>query len=105
MVTKFKLTVINFARPNKMQTCACTWIYRWTKKLWKIRAGLPGRGLRATGLRAFGPQGCRAWDLLLAKPCLNFSCNIALMRETFIFLFLNYFCTQNDKLMWYLLTP
>ena len=34
MVTEFKLTVLNFARPNQMQTCACAWINRWTKKLW-----------------------------------------------------------------------
>ena len=39
MVTEFKLTVVNFARPNEMQICACAWIYRWTKKLWKIRTG------------------------------------------------------------------
>ena len=33
MVTEFKLTVVNFARPNQMQICACVWIYRWTKEL------------------------------------------------------------------------
>ena len=43
MVTEFKVTVINFARPNQMQICACAWIYRWAKKLWKIRTGPPGR--------------------------------------------------------------
>ena len=48
-VNEFKLTVVHFARPNLMQICACAWIYRWTKKLWKIRtpglqaAGQPGR--------------------------------------------------------------
>ena len=44
MVNKFKLTVVHFARPNPMQICGCAWIYRWTKKLWKIRTGPPGRG-------------------------------------------------------------
>ena len=43
MVTEFKVTVVNFARPNQMQICACAWIYRWTKKLWKISTGPPGR--------------------------------------------------------------
>ena len=43
MVTEFKLAVVTFARPNKMQICACAWIFRWTKKLRKIRTGLPGR--------------------------------------------------------------
>ena len=47
MVNEFKLIVVHFARSNPMQICACAWIYRWTKKLWKIRTGLPGR--RATG--------------------------------------------------------
>ena len=51
-VTEFKVTVVNFARPNQMQICACAWIYRWTKTLWKIRLGH-----RATG--AFGPLGRR----------------------------------------------
>ena len=49
MVNEFKLTVVHFARPNPMQSCACAWIYRWTKKLenqdWAT--GPPGR--RATG--------------------------------------------------------
>ena len=36
MVTELKVTVLNFAHPNQMQICACAWIYRWTKKLWKI---------------------------------------------------------------------
>ena len=57
MVTEFKITVVNFARPNQMQICACAWIYRWTKKFWKIRTGPPGRR---------GPS--RAAGLLLAKP-------------------------------------
>ena len=56
MVTEFKLIVVNFARPNQMQICARAWIYRWTKKLWKIRTGPPGRGGPwAAGRRAFGP--------------------------------------------------
>ena len=73
MVKKFKLTVVHFARPNPMQTCACTWIYRWTKKMWKIRTGLPGlqaagplRAVGGWGLRAAGPW--RAVGLLVAKP-------------------------------------
>ena len=91
MVNEFKLTVVHFARPNPMQICACAWIYRWTKKLWKIRTGQDWAtgppGLRAAGpsravgrgplsLRAAGPLGRRGpWaagrlsaGLLLAKP-------------------------------------
>ena len=49
MVNEFKLTVVHFARPNPMQICAFAWIYRWTKKLWKIRTGPPD-------LRAAGPS-------------------------------------------------
>ena len=52
MVNEFKLTVVHFARPNPMQICACTWIYRWTEKPWKMRSGLPG-------LRTAGPPGRR----------------------------------------------
>ena len=63
MVNEFKLTVVHFARPNPMQICACAWIYRWTKKLWKIRTGqdwVTGPpGLRAAGRWAFGPPGRR----------------------------------------------
>ena len=70
MLNEFKLTVVHFARPNPMQICGCAWIYRWTKKLWKIRTGPPGR--RATGPpghRAAGPSGRGAVaGLLLAKP-------------------------------------
>ena len=62
MVNEFKLTVVHFARPNPMQICACAWIYRWTKELWKIRTGPPG--LRAAGpSRAAGPLGRRAAGL------------------------------------------
>ena len=77
MVNEFKLTVVHFARPNPMQICACAWIYRWTKKLWKIRAGPPGHraagasgppGLRAAGRWAFGPPGRWVAGLLSAKP-------------------------------------
>ena len=91
MVNEFKLTVVHFARPNPMQICACAWIYRWTKKLWKIRTGQDWAtgppGLRAAGpsraegrgplgLQAAGPLGRRgpwaagrwAAGLLLAKP-------------------------------------
>ena len=56
MVNEFKLTVVHFARPNPMQICACAWIYRWTKKLWKIRTGPPG-------LRAAGPSRAVGWGL------------------------------------------
>ena len=70
MVNEFKLTVVHFARPNPMQICACAWIYRWTKRLWKISTGPPGR--RASGpLDRRGPLGRRrpwAAGLLLAKP-------------------------------------
>ena len=75
MVTKFKVTVVNFAPPNQMQISACAWIYRWTKKLWKIRTG-PPRG--PPGLWAAEPLSRRspgAAGLLLAKPvleCCNF---------------------------------
>ena len=86
MVNEFKLTVVHFARPNPMQICACAWIYRWTKKLWKIRtgqdwaAGPPGRrAVAGRGSRAAGPSGRRtagpsraagrwAAGLRLAKP-------------------------------------
>ena len=66
MVNEFKLTVVQFARPNPMQICACAWIYRWTEKPWKMRSGLPGlraagppgrRGPWAAGRWAFGPPG------------------------------------------------
>ena len=50
MVNEFKLTIVHFACPNPMQICACAWIYRWTKKLWKIRTGQDW---------ATGPQGRR----------------------------------------------
>ena len=61
MVNESKLTVVHFARPNPMQICACAWIYRWTKRLWKIRTGPPGRGAVAgRGPRADGPSGRRA---------------------------------------------
>ena len=90
MENEFKLTVVHFARPNPMQICACAWMYRWTKKLWKIRTGPPGlrppghgavagSGPRAAGRCAFGPPGRRgpwaagiwAAGLLLAKPHQN----------------------------------
>ena len=67
MVNEFKLTVVHFARPNPMQICACAWIYRWTKRLWKIRTGPPGRwvagplgrwAVAGRGPRAAGPRAC-----------------------------------------------
>ena len=61
IVTEFKLTVFNFAHPNQMQLYACAWTYRWTKKLWKIRTGPPGRRtVVARGPRAPGLSGRRA---------------------------------------------
>ena len=56
MVTELKLTVVNYARPNQMQICACAWIYRRTRKLWKVRTGSPGRRA-VVGCRAFGTPG------------------------------------------------
>ena len=56
MVNEFELTVVHFSRPNPMQICACAWIYPWTKKLWKIRTGPPGR----RGTQATEPSGRRA---------------------------------------------
>ena len=50
MVNEFKLAVVHFARPNLMQTCACAWIYCWTKN-----CGKPGLGLRAAA--GCGPLG------------------------------------------------
>ena len=55
MVTEFKLTVVNFKRPNQMQTCACAWIYGGTKSCGKSgpgRRAVVGRGPRAAGPRA-----------------------------------------------------
>ena len=66
MVTEFKhvkVTVVNFAPPNQMQISACAWIYRWTKKLWKIRTW-PPRGPSAAGpsgrwaVAGRGPRAC-----------------------------------------------
>ena len=54
MVNEFKLTFVLFARTNPMQICRWTWIYRWTKRLWKIRTGPPGRGAVA----GRGPRAC-----------------------------------------------
>ena len=57
MVNEFKLTVVHFARPNPMQICGCAWIYRWTKRLRKIRTGHRAAGRsRAVGR---GPLGRR----------------------------------------------
>ena len=71
----FVCLLVHFACPNLMQICACAWIYRWTKKLWKIRTGPPGLwaagllGLQATGRSGHQAAGSsRAVGLLLAKP-------------------------------------
>ena len=99
MVNEFKLTVVHFARPNPMQICACAWIYRWTKRLWKIRTGPPGRwasgprgrrGPWAAGRWAFGPPGRWAAGMLLTKPQLRPHC----LRRTSYPLLLNYLKTQ-----------
>lgn len=77
MVDEFGLTVVRFARPGPMQICACA----WTKKLWKIKTGLPGlrvagrcgplglRGPLAAGHESWA-AGRESWatGLLLAKP-------------------------------------
>ena len=58
---KLLLTVVHFARPNPMQICAYTWIYRWTKQTVENQdwaTGPPGRrGPWAAGRWAFGPPG------------------------------------------------
>ena len=52
-----------------MQICACPSIYRWTKKLWKIRTGLPGHwAFRPPGRRGSWAAGRWAAGLFLAKP-------------------------------------
>ena len=73
MVNEFKLTVVHFARLNPMQTCACAWIYRWTKKLENQDWATGPPGLWAIG--PSGPRSARLWavgrwatGLLLAKP-------------------------------------
>jgi len=72
MVNEFKLTVVHFALPNPMQMCACSWIYRWTKKLWKIRTGPPGRQSSGPlGRRGSWTAGRWAAGLLLVKPVLD----------------------------------
>ena len=76
MVNEFKLTVVHFARPNPMQICACARIYRWTKKLWKIRTGPRGLraavqpGRRSSGPRAAGPSGRRAVAGRAPRACV-----------------------------------
>ena len=62
ILTEFKRTVVNFARPNQMQTCACAWMYHWTKKLWKMT------GLGARASRLSWAIGRWAVGLLLEKP-------------------------------------
>ena len=68
MVNEFKLTLVHVTRPNPMvnpmQICGCTGIYRWTKKLWKIRTGPPG--FRAAGCWAFGLPG--RWAVAGREP-------------------------------------
>ena len=53
MENEFKLTVVHFARSNPVQICACAWIYRWTKQLWKIRCHW------AAGSPPFTPTPCQ----------------------------------------------
>ena len=68
MVNEFKLAVIHFVCPNRMQTCAWAWIYRWKKNGEKSGPGrqaiigrgpLGHRGPWALGHWAFGPLGRR----------------------------------------------
>ena len=56
ILNEFKLTVVHFARPNPMQICADTWIYRWTKVTVENQDWATG----PPGLRASGPPGRRA---------------------------------------------
>ena len=78
ILNEFKLTVVHFLRPNPMQICAYTWIYRWTKQTvenqdWATgppgyrasgppghRAVGPSRAVAGRGPRAAGPSGRRA---------------------------------------------
>ena len=120
MVIEFKLTVVHFARPNPMHICTCAWIYRWTKKLWKIRTGPPGlraagqpgrwasgargRGPRL-GLRTAGPRGRRgprdhgpwAAGLLLAKPTVGHT-NKAVILTPGLFIERNYAAVSFNNL-------
>ena len=81
MVNEFKLTVFHFAHPNPMQICACAWIYRWTKKLWKIRTGPPG--FRAAGpSRAVG-RGPAFSKTLILGLILQLSDGKSLRRDIF----------------------
>ena len=60
MVTKFKLTLVNFACPNQTQTCACASIYSWIKKIVENQGwatGPLGRGLQVAGLLGHGSLG------------------------------------------------
>ena len=76
MVYKFELTVVNSSHSYPMHIWGCAWIYRWRKKLLKIRTGLllewcgPRGHHRQTaiGLLATGPW---ATGLLLAKLLLG----------------------------------
>lgn len=76
MVYKFELTVVNSSHSYPMHIWGCAWIYRWPKKLLKIRTGLllercGPRGhhrLTAIGLLATGPW---VTGLLLAKLLLG----------------------------------
>ena len=96
MVNEFKLIVVHCTPKPDADLCMRVDLYRWTKILWKIRTGPPGRRViagrepraagpsRAVGrgpldLRAAGPLGrggpwaggrCAA-GLLLAKPFLS----------------------------------
>ena len=72
MVNEFKLTVVHFARPNPMQICACAWIYRRSKNLWKIRTGPPGlRAARPSSLQAAGPSWAVGLRLLDHGPAFS----------------------------------
>ena len=51
ILNESKLTVVHFERPNPMQICAYTWIYRWTKQTVENQDWATG----PSGRRAAGP--------------------------------------------------
>ena len=106
MVNEFKLAAVRFAHPNPMQICGCAWIYHWTKKLWKIRTGPPGRwpaGHRAVagrGVRAAGQRTC-FWQnpsVHGQEPgiqLLSGLCNGIFHSSVYFYYIFNYFFLKN----------
>ena len=72
MVNEFKLAVIHFVCPNRMQTCAWAWIYCWTKNGEKSgpgRQAIIGRGPLGPSLAlGLGPLGLGPLGLRAAGP-------------------------------------